>query len=475
MKFESMTLIEIRDAILSKKTTSQEVVSYFIERCNANKHLNAVIEIFDDALQKAKIVDEKIARGDRVGCLAGVPIAIKDNILYKGKKMACASKFLQEFVAPYSSTVVEKLLKEDAVILARTNMDEFAMGGSCENSYYGACHNAINPDYVAGGSSGGSAVAVAGGLVPCAIGTDTGGSIRQPASFNGVVGIKPTYGTVSRFGIVAFASSLDQASPIAKTIEDCELVLKVIAGKDENDGTTIDNVFEKAEKQKYTLGICKEVVEKLAGKEEYKNFESAVEQLKKEFDVVEVSVPHITNSLACYYILSPAEATSNLARFDGVKYTSRFGDAKDLESVYVESRSQGFGAEVKRRIMLGNFVLSSGYFDAYYNKAKRVQRVIKKEFQKAFEDCDAIIMPTTFGTAFKIGEKLNDPVSMYMEDLFTVPANIAGIPALSVPYAKGNNGLPLGMQFMANEKCEDKIFEIAKRFEKCLGGRQWAF
>ena len=402
--------------------------------------------------------------------MAGVPIAIKDNILYKGKKMGCASKFLQDFVAPYSATIVKKLLAEDAVIFGRTNMDEFAMGGSCENTCYGACHNAVDFDYVAGGSSGGSAVAVAAGLVPCAIGTDTGGSIRQPSSYNGTVGIKPTYGTVSRFGIVAFASSLDQASPIAKTIEDCELVFKVIAGKDANDSTTIENNFDFLKKEKYTLGLCKEVMEKYKSMAGYAKFAEALEKIKTKFDIVEVSVPHITNALACYYILSPAEATSNLARFDGVKYTSRFGSAQDLESVYVESRSAGFGNEVKRRIMLGNFVLSSGYFDAYYNKAKKLQRLIKKEFKVAFEKCDAIILPTTTGPAFKIGEKVGDPISMYMEDLFTVPANIAGIPAISVPFAKAENGLPLGMQFMANDKNEAAMFEIAKIFDCAVGG-----
>lgn len=469
MDYSKLSLIEIRDLISKKKTTSEQVVKFFMDQCEKQKNLNAVIEVYDDVLERAREVDKKIATGVRVGVLAGVPIAIKDNILYKGKKMSCASKFLENFVAPYSSTIVTKLLAEDAIIFARTNMDEFAMGGSTENSCYGACHNAVDPSYVAGGSSGGSAAMVAAGLVPCAIGTDTGGSIRQPASFNGVVGIKPTYGTVSRYGIVAFASSLDQASPIAKTAGDCELVLSVIAGKDCHDATTIENKFVVSKTpKKFKIGICKQILEELKGTEYFDKFNAALVQVKKQFDLVEVDVPHITNSLACYYVIAPAEATSNLARFDGVKYTTRADGTTDLNSVYVKSRSEGFGAEVKRRIMLGNFVLSSGYFDAYYNKAKKVERLIKKEFSEAFKKCDAIMLPTTLGTAFKIGEKSSDPVTMYKEDLFTVPANIAGLPAISVPYASGENGLPLGMQFMANANCDSTILEIAKIFESVI-------
>ncbi len=468
MDFSKLTLIEIKDGIASGKFSSEEVTKHFIGVCQEKRELNAMIEIFDDALSLAKAVDEKIKNKQKVGKLAGVPIAIKDNILYKGKITGCASKFMQDFVAPYNATVVEKLLAEDAVIIGRTNMDEFAMGGSTEKSFYGVCHNAHSFEHVAGGSSGGSAVAVAAGMVPCALGTDTGGSIRQPSSYNGVVGIKPTYGTVSRYGIVAFASSLDQCSPIAKTLEDCEYVLKIISGKDALDATSITNYMVREPKPKYTLGVCKEVLSKFQAMEGFKPYAEALEKIKNIFNIVEVSVPHISNSLAAYYIVSPAEATSNLSRFDGVKYTRRSENAKDLESVYVESRSEGFGKEVKRRIMLGNYVLSSGYYDAYYNKAKKVQRLIRNEIKTAFEKCDAIILPTTTGEAFKIGEKMSDPVSMYLEDLFTVPANITGMPALVVPYAKGKQNLPLGMQFMANEKQEGNLFEIAKIFKQTL-------
>ena len=468
MDYSKLTLIEIKDGIASGAFSSEEVTRHFIKVCHEKRDLNAMVEIFDDAIEMAKAVDQKRKNKEKLGKLAGVPIAIKDIILYKGKKSGCASKLMQDFVAPYNSTVVEKLLAEDAVIIGRTNMDEFAMGGSTEKSYYGPCHNAHSFEHVAGGSSGGSAVAVAAGMVPCALGTDTGGSIRQPSSYNGTVGIKPTYGTVSRYGIVAFASSLEQCSPITKTIEDCEYVLRIIAGKDEHDGTTITNYMVREPKQKYTLGVCKEVMSKFKTMAGYAPYAKAIEQIKSVFDIVEISIPHISNSLACYYIIAPAEATSNLARFDGVKYTRRSENAKDLESVYVESRSEGFGKEVKRRIMLGNYVLSSGYFDAYYSKAKKVQRLIKKEFKEAFSHCDAIILPTTTGVAFKIGEKMNDPVSMYLEDLFTVPANISGMPALVVPYAKGEKNLPLGMQFIGDEKQEGNLFDIAKIFTKAL-------
>ncbi len=465
-RFDKLSVRELADGIKKQKYKCEEVVRFFAKRCEESVKFNAIIEVFDDIFEKARLIDEKISRGEKLGKLAGVPVAIKDNILCKGKKMSCASKFMKDFVSPYSATIVKKLESEDAVIFARTNMDEFAMGGSTENTIYGPCKNAFDEKRVAGGSSGGSAVAVALGLCPVAIGTDTGGSIRQPSSFNGVVGIKPTYGTVSRYGIVAFASSTDQAGPITKTVEDNEFVLSILAGKDEHDMTTIDNDFSKAMvKKKYTVGLCKELVEKIKVLKEYPQFEKAVEKMKQEgFDYVEVSVPHILNSLACYYILTPAEAASNLARFDGVKYTSRSESARTLEDVYVKSRSEGFGKEVQRRIMLGNFVLSSGYFDAYYKKAKSLQQLLKKEFAKAFEKCDCILTPTTPGEAFEIGGKIKDPLAMYLEDLFTVPASIAGIPALSVPYAKGEHGLPLGLQFMGKERSEKVLYDIAKKF-----------
>lgn len=471
--YENMTVLELVEGIKTQKFTSESVVRYFMDKCNQKKDNNAVIEVFADAIDKAKAIDERISRGEKVGKLAGIPIAFKDNILIEGKIASCASNFLSDFVAPYSATIVNNLVAEDAIPFARTNMDEFAMGGSSENTIYGACKNAYDDTRVAGGSSGGSAVAVASGMCPVAIGSDTGGSIRQPASFNGIVGIKPTYGTVSRFGLVAFASSLDQASPFTRTIEDNEYVLKIMAGKDYHDGTTIDNKFIKKELANVKIGLIKEIMDMADTLPEYDNFKKAIDTMKANgVEFIDVDIPHIKKSLACYYIIAPAEATSNLSRFDGVKYSKRSKEATDLDSVYVLSRSEGFGKEVKRRIMLGNFVLSSGYFDAYYNKARKVQQLIRQEFSEAFTKCDAIMMPTTTGEAFKIGEKINDPVSMYLEDLFTVPANIAGVPAISVPYAKGKNGLPLGMQFYGANENEETLYEIAKIFTDMIGGNK---
>ncbi len=470
MDYGKYSVIELAEKIASREFKALDVTRFFIAKCEENMALNAVVEIFYDSLDRATEIDSQLDSGVKLGKLAGVPIAIKDNILYTGHKASCGSAFLADFVAPYSATIVEKLLNAGAVIIGRTNMDEFAMGGSTENSIHGVCHNAVNNDYVAGGSSGGSAVAVAGGLVPCAIGTDTGGSIRQPASFNGVVGIKPTYGTVSRYGIVAYASSLDQASPITKNVADCKYVLEVLAGKDANDATTIINELKSEPKAKIKLGVCKQIMEAYSKMPQYVDFGKALEKLKDKYELVDVDMPHITNTLACYYIIAPAEATSNLARFDGIKYTTRSESARDLESVYVESRSQGFGKEVKRRIMLGNYVLSSGYFDAYYNKAKSVQKLIRKEFDNTFDKCDALVLPTTPGEAFAIGEKIGDPIAMYMEDLFTVPANIAGVPAINVPYGVGPKGLPLGMQLMARSKNDALLCDIATSVSDIFGG-----
>ncbi len=461
MDFLKMSIKQISDGVKKQDFSAEEVVKFFIDRIEKYKEYNAIIEVFDDAEQKAKAIDEKIKSGEKLGEMAGVPVILKDNILYLGHKMSVASAFMKDYVAPYSATIVKKLEKAGAVIIARANMDEFAMGGSTENSVYGVTLNSKDKTRVAGGSSGGSATAVALGLAPVAIGTDTGGSIRQPSSFNGTVGIKPTYGTVSRYGIVAFASSTDQASPITRTIEDNELVLKIMAGKDQFDQTSIENDFGVAKKT-YTIGLCKELMDKIQKLEQYPLFEKKIKDLEKAgFIIKQVSVPHIASSLACYYVLTPAEATSNLARFDGVKYTTRAKDAKTIDEILIKSRSQGFGDEVKRRIMLGNFVLSSGYFDAYYKKAKELQQLLKKEFAKAFEKCDVIITPTTPDVAFKIGEKSKDPISMYLEDLFTVPASISGIPAISVPYAE-KQGLPLGMQIMGKEKSESVLYDIAK-------------
>lgn len=465
-----MTLIELVKLVRERKVTSEELTKYFIARCEEKKKFNAVLEVFDDAISKAQEMDKKIESGFS-GKLAGVPVIIKDNILYEGKKCTCASKFLEDYVAQYSSTVVEKLLKEGAIIIGRANMDEFAMGSSTENSAYGVTHNALDFERVPGGSSGGSASAIALGLAPLALGTDTGGSIRQPSAYNGIVGIKPTYGRVSRYGVVAFSSSIEQVGPMTKTAEDNAYALEVLAGKSEKDETSIDakidflSDIEKPVKG-LKIGLVSEVEELLKGMESEKAYKGAIEKLKEQgAEFVKVSMPSFKLALPCYYIIAPAEATSNLGRFDGIKYTKRAEGTKDINETYAKSRSAGFGKEVKRRIMLGNFVLSSGFFDAYYNKAKAVQQELKEESKKIFAQCDAILLPTTTGEAFKLGA-ITNPVSMYKEDYFTIPANIMGLPAISVPFGKGSAGMPLSVQIMGKEFDEKTVYRIAHSIER---------
>jgi len=475
----SMGVKQILELVTSKKISAEQVAKTFVEQIKKYKDKNAILEIFDDAVDNAKKVDEKIKNGQKVGKLAGVPFIIKDNMLYKGHKASCASKFLENFVSPYTATAVQKLLDEDAVILGRANMDEFAMGGSNENSAFGPCKNAWDDGRVAGGSSGGSAVAVALDMCAAALGTDTGGSVRQPSSFNGVVGIKPTYGRISRFGIVAFASSFDQVGPITKNVEDNAYLLQILAGCDKNDQTTLTD-----EPQDYSqninglikgkkIGFCKQLIDKFKSSESYVHFEKILKFFQDNgATLLEIDIPKIELALPVYYILATAEATSNLGRFDGVKYTTRTCTSSDIKKLYVQSRTAGFGDEVKRRIMLGNFVLSSGYFDAYYNKAKKVQQYVKKSFEQAFENCDVLVMPVTYGEAFKIGEKNNDPVTMYLEDMFTVVANIAGIPAISVPYAKGENDMPIGLQILSKQLGESDVYTVANFVEKNWKGER---
>ena len=469
MKFEDLTLTELVKLIKEKKVTSEELTTYFISRCEEKKDYNAILEIFDDALERAKEMDKKISQGFS-GKLAGIPVIIKDNILYEGKKCTCASKFLEDYVAQYSSTVVEKLLQEGAIIIARANMDEFAMGSSTENSAYGVTHNALDFDRVPGGSSGGSAVSVALGLAPLSLGTDTGGSIRQPSAYNGIVGIKPTYGRVSRYGVVAFASSIEQVGPMTKTVKDNAFALEVLAGKSNDDETSVDakiDFIQDIDKGVKGLKIClvTEVEALLKGMESEKAYQKAIEILKSQgAEFVHVSLPSFKMALPCYYIIAPAEATSNLGRFDGIKYSKR-AEGKDINETYTKSRSAGFGKEVKRRIMLGNFVLSSGFFDAYYNKAKAVQQKLKEESKLIFDLCDAVLLPTTTGEAFKLGA-ITDPVSMYKEDFFTIPANVMGLPAISLPLEKGSAGMPLSVQIMGKEFDEKTIYRIANSIER---------
>ncbi len=475
MKFEELSLLEIVDLLHSQKVTSEELTQYFIDRINDRKELNAVLEIYDDAIEQAKIADEKIKSGFR-GKLAGVPVLIKDNILFKGNKASCASKFLENYVAQYNSTVVDKMLAEGAVILGRTNMDEFAMGSSTENSAYGNTLNAIDPTRVPGGSSGGSACAVRAGLCPVALGTDTGGSIRQPASYNGVVGIKPTYGRVSRYGVVAYASSIEQVGPFTKNVKDNAYMLSILSGGSQNDETSL-----KVEVPDYLaqingnikgvkVGVLKEVSDAVKGLDVEKTYFDLIEFLKKNgAEIVYTTMPHFALTLPCYYIIAPAEASSNLGRFDGIKYSRRSATASNVDEIYVKSRSEGFGREVKRRIMLGNFVLSSGYFDAYYNKAKKLQQKLKKEAEDVFKSCDVIILPTATGEAFEIGSKTQDPIAMYKEDLFTILANILGVPALSVPCGQGSHGLPFGMQVLADCLKEGQAYNVADYIQRQYG------
>lgn len=467
-----LSVIEIVQGVKSGKLKCEELVKHYFENIDKYSYKNAVLEKFDDALDRAREIDQKASRGEKLGRLAGVPILIKDNIMYEGKTVSCASKFLENHKAQYSATAVLKLLAEDAVIIGRANMDEFAMGSSCENSAFGACLNALDDKKVAGGSSGGSAVAVALDLCAAALGSDTGGSIRQPASLNGVVGIKGSYGRVSRYGLVAFASSLDQIGPITRSVEDSALLLEVMSGEDVHDMTS---GHEKVGKYLETLkpqvsgkkiGIIRQVDGLLDGSKYKANFEKLVAFLKAQgAEIKVVDIKGYEMSLPIYYVIAPAEATSNLGRFDGVKYTRRSENAKNIGEVYELSRTEGFGKEVKRRIMLGNFVLSSGYYDAYYVKAKKIQQALSKEFERAFEDVDVIVMPTTFGEAFDIGSK-QDPTAMYAEDMFTIISNLVGVPAISVPYSKGESGLPLGVQIIGKKWDEQQVFDVAKFIEK---------
>jgi len=464
---------EIRDKIQQKQFSSFEITSQYIEEIKKSD-INAVIEIFEDALDNAKQMDEKIEKGF-TGLLAGVPILIKDNILIKGKHASASSKILKDYIAEYTSTVAQKLIEEGAVIVGRTNMDEFAMGSGTEHSYYGNTLNPYDKSRVPGGSSGGSAAGVASNLCAGALGTDTGGSVRQPSAYCGCVGIKPTYGRVSRFGVIAYASSLEQVGPITKNVEDNAILLQAISGYDEHDMTTTKQPPEDYTKylnkeiKGLKIGVVKEINKITQGLDVEQSYLKVIDLLKQNgAEIVEIEIPSIELVLPIYYIIAPAEATSNLSRYDGVKYTIRNMDAKNLEEIYKKTRTDGFGDEVKRRIMMGNYVLSSGYFDAYYNKAKSLQGKLKQEFEDVFKNCDIIVMPTAKGEAFKIGEKQN-PVDAYKEDIFTVTANIVGVPAISIPFGKGKNNLPLGIQFLANNFEEGKLYQVSHFIEKHKG------
>ena len=475
MDITELTVHELQEKLKNKELTVTEITKAYVDKINdKEKDVQAfVTTLTDEALDKAKDVQEKIDNGEINGDFAGIPIGIKDNMCTKGVKTTCSSKMLENFVSPYDATVVEKLNEENMIDLGKLNMDEFAMGGSTEYSYFKKTKNPWNLNKVPGGSSGGSAAAVAANLVPWALGSDTGGSIRQPASFCGVVGLKPTYGLVSRYGLVAFASSLDQIGPITKDVRDSAMLLNLIAGHDERDTTSADMLkkdYTKALKNDVKglkIGVPKEFFGEGINAEVKETLQKAIEKYKElGAEVEEFSLDIAQYSLATYYIIACAEASSNLGRFDGIRYGYRTPEFKNLKELYKKSRSEGFGEEVKRRIILGTYVLSSGYYDAYYKKAQQVRTLVMNEFNKGFEKYDVILTPTSPTVAFDIGSRSNNPLEMYLADICTVSVNIAGLPGISIPVGVDKEGMPIGMQLIGNRFQEETILNAAYTLEQ---------
>jgi len=470
--YSFLNIEKLKVDLKSGLITCKELTEEAIKQISENHRLNAFLEVFESsALAQALVIDEKIKAGTE-GKLAGVIVGLKDNICYKGHKVSASSKILEGFESLYSATVVERLIAEDAIIIGRLNCDEFAMGSSNENSAFGNVLNPLNNSCVPGGSSGGAAASVAAGLCHVSLGSDTGGSIRQPASFTGTVGLKPTYGRVSRYGLIAYASSFDQIGPITKTVQDAAIILEVISGKDKHDNTCSSEKVESYSSQinetkKYKIAYIKECVEAEGIDSEVKQIIlNQIETLKSLGHSVEaISFPYLDYLVPTYYVLTTAEASSNLSRFSGIHYGHRTQITSDLENTYKKSRSEGFGKEVKRRIMLGTFVLSSGYYDAYYSKGQKVRRIIHEKTKDIFKTFDFILTPSTPGTAFEFGKNSADPIKMYLEDIFTVQANIAGIPAISVPCGNHSNGLPVGLQLMCNYFEESKLLNLASKIK----------
>ena len=475
MNITDLTVHELKEKLDKKELTISEVTEAYVDRI-VEKEADVkafVTPLTDIALEKAKQIEEKVNNGEITSEFAGIPIGIKDNMCTKGVNTTCSSKMLENFVAPYDATVIEKINKEGMINLGKLIMDEFAMGTTTEHSYFKKTYNPWNLNKVPGGSSGGSAAAVAAGMVPWALGSDTGGSIRQPASFCGIVGLKPTYGLVSRYGLIAYASSLDQIGPITKDVKDTALLLNIIAGHDEKDTTSVN-----IEKKDYTkalkndvkglkVGVPKEYFEEGINSEVKQAVLNAIEEYKAMGAIVEeFSLPIAEYALATYYIIADAEASSNLGRFDGIRYGYRTPNYENLRDIFVNSRAEGFGDEVKRRILLGTYVLSSGYYDAYYKKAQQVRTLIKNEFDKAFEKYDILITPTAPNVSFDIGSKTSNPLEMYMEDLCTVPINVAGVPAISIPCGLSENGMPIGMQIIGKHFNEETILNAAYTYEQ---------
>ncbi|MEA5499625.1 MAG: Asp-tRNA(Asn)/Glu-tRNA(Gln) amidotransferase subunit GatA [Limnoraphis robusta] len=472
------SICELHQQLVNKERSAVEIVQEALDRIDQlDSKLNSFLCVTADrALQQAQQVDAKIAAGEEIGLLAGIPIGIKDNLCTQGITTTCASKILENFVPPYESTVTQKLAEAGAIMVGKTNLDEFAMGSSTENSAYQVTANPWDLQRVPGGSSGGSAAAVAADECVVALGSDTGGSIRQPASFCGIVGMKPTYGLVSRYGLVAYASSLDQIGPLARTVEDAAILLQAIAGYDAKDATSLNVQIPDyvaalrptlKPKSRIKIGVIKETFGEGLDPVVEKAVTTAVETLQElGAEIQVVSCPRFRYGLPTYYIIAPSEASANLARYDGVKYGFRSSDAENLIDMYCKTRAEGFGAEVKRRIMVGTYTLSAGYYDAYYLKAQKVRTLIKQDFERAFSQVEVLVCPTAPTTAFKAGEKTADPLSMYLSDLMTIPVNLAGLPAVSIPCGFDEQGLPIGMQLIGKVLGEARLFEVAHAYEQ---------
>lgn len=475
MPIPGATALELTTALRNGDVTATSIVEHYLTAISSRDgSINAFLHVDrDDAIAQASAVDEKQRNGQALGRLAGLPVAIKDNLCTKGMPTTCASRMLEKFVSPYDATVIERLRREDAILIGRTNLDEFAMGSSTENSAFKTTKNPWNLDHAPGGSSGGSAAAVAAGMAPLALGSDTGGSIRQPAGFCGIVGLKPTYGRVSRYGLVAFASSLDQIGPMATDVASAALLLEVIAGNDPLDSTslpesvppyaqTVDEPIQGLrigiDRGHFTQGVDPEVNAAL---------QAAIDHYRAlGAQIVDIELPHQEYSVATYYVIAPCEASSNLARYDGIHYGYRAASFDNMIDLYARSRGEAFGAEVKRRIMLGTFALSAGYADQYYNKALKVRRLIRRDFDYAFGQCDVILTPVAPTPAFKIGEMVDDPLAMYLSDIYTISANLAGLPGIAIPAGMSSKGLPIGMQLLAPPLEEDRLLRAARMFER---------
>ena len=474
MEITELTVHELQEKIKKRELTIVQIVEAYIERIKEKEpKIDAFVTLqLEEAIEKAKKLDEEIAKGKEVSALAGIPIGIKDIICTKGVRTTAGSKMLENFIAPYDATVMEKINEQEMISLGKLNMDEFAMGSSTEHSYFKKTKNPWDVTRIPGGSSGGSSAAVAADMVPWALGTDTGGSIRQPAALCGIVGLKPTYGLVSRYGVIAYASSLDQVGVFTKDVEDCAMLLNVISGKDEKDSTSVD-----VGKKDYTqslgkdikglrIGVPKEFLAEGIKEEVKQSIMQAIEEYKKlGAEVEEFSLDIAELSLATYYIISCAEASSNLGRFDGIRYGHRAKNFSNVKELFKNSRSEGFGEEVKRRIILGTYVLSSGYYDAYYKKAQQVRTLVKSKFDEAFSEYDVILTPTSPTTAFKIGEKTNTPLEMYLSDICTVSVNVAGLPGISIPCGVDSKGLPIGMQLIGKKFSEETLIKAAHAYE----------